>query len=387
MKLSKYIFFIFIISVSTLLKIKAGNPNDSTYFEIVSTQKQLKQAGINVNLINCLQFDPRGFYVFATPTQFYAGAADTILKLGKTNSGTISSFAFTNEGLLMAIRNNELCYLDSTGYLKKAFQLPSYGMGIAGSKYAMYIYDKTGNKSVNGVYALLHGGNYKLLFKVDKPIEALAEANGKIYYSYQNSILCYDIASKNTDCILKLQNANDKIISIAVDKNTEVVYFSTPGWMGYVKNNDAQVISKKSGGILDMTSGAITILNQKPNFLIRIVGNKFTPTPTTKAETNKNMAVPASTVTNSANNNAIENTKPATDTKNKTTASSEILTNESIIKLTNAKLTDDIIIELIKSRKVDFDLSVDALVSLSEKGVSSAVIKEMKAAMDRKNKK
>lgn len=204
MKFCKYILLSFILSVSVLLNLKAGNPNDSTYFELISTQKQFKQAGINVNLINCLQFDSRGFYVLATSTQFYAAAADTVIKLSKNNSGTISSFAFTNEGLLMAIRDNELCYLDTTGYLKKAFQLPSYGMGIAGSKYAMYIYDKTANKSVNGVYALLHGGNYKLLFKVDRPIEALTEANGKIYYSYANSILSYDIESKNTDCILKL---------------------------------------------------------------------------------------------------------------------------------------------------------------------------------------
>lgn len=55
----------------------------------------------------------------------------------------------------------------------------------------------------------------------------------------------------------------------------------------------------------------------------------------------------------------------------------EALTNDAVIGMVSAGLSDDIIIAKIKSAKTNFDLSTPALAKLSESKVSSSVIKVM----------
>jgi len=60
------------------------------------------------------------------------------------------------------------------------------------------------------------------------------------------------------------------------------------------------------------------------------------------------------------------------------------LTNADVVKLTKAKLEDDVIIDKIKSSACRFDMSTDALIVLKEAGVSDRVIQAM---LERSNKK
>lgn len=62
----------------------------------------------------------------------------------------------------------------------------------------------------------------------------------------------------------------------------------------------------------------------------------------------------------------------------------ETLTNDNIKKMVKSKLSDELIINVIKTSNVNFDLNVEAMIDLSNQGVSSAVILEMKNAMDKK---
>jgi hypothetical protein len=55
----------------------------------------------------------------------------------------------------------------------------------------------------------------------------------------------------------------------------------------------------------------------------------------------------------------------------------QILTNSEIVKLNKSKVGDKVIISKITSSQSNFDLSTDALVSLSQNGVSEAVINAM----------
>ena len=63
------------------------------------------------------------------------------------------------------------------------------------------------------------------------------------------------------------------------------------------------------------------------------------------------------------------------------------LTNSNIIALVNDKLSDGVIINIISRSKVDFNLSVDGMIDLSDKNVSSQVILAMKEAMKRQSLK
>lgn len=56
----------------------------------------------------------------------------------------------------------------------------------------------------------------------------------------------------------------------------------------------------------------------------------------------------------------------------------EILTNSSVIKMSKAKLSEELITDMISSSPVNFDLSDNALRNMAADGVSPAVIKSMK---------
>lgn len=55
----------------------------------------------------------------------------------------------------------------------------------------------------------------------------------------------------------------------------------------------------------------------------------------------------------------------------------EVLTNNTIIKMVNAKLSENIIINKIRGSKTDFDLSIDGLIKLKQAGISDNIINAM----------
>lgn len=55
----------------------------------------------------------------------------------------------------------------------------------------------------------------------------------------------------------------------------------------------------------------------------------------------------------------------------------ELLTNNTVIKMVKAKLSEDTIINKIKGSKADFDLSTDGLIKLKEAGASDNIINAM----------
>ncbi|MGH8598243.1 MAG: hypothetical protein ACREXT_16445, partial [Gammaproteobacteria bacterium] len=59
------------------------------------------------------------------------------------------------------------------------------------------------------------------------------------------------------------------------------------------------------------------------------------------------------------------------------TASREVLTNESIINLAKAKFKENTIITLIRTSETRFDISTPKLVELKKRGVNERVINEM----------
>ena len=63
----------------------------------------------------------------------------------------------------------------------------------------------------------------------------------------------------------------------------------------------------------------------------------------------------------------------------------ELLNNQDIIKMVKAKVSNNLIINIIKTSDANFDLKIESIIFLSNQGVSSDIIAEMKNAMDTKN--
>jgi len=64
-------------------------------------------------------------------------------------------------------------------------------------------------------------------------------------------------------------------------------------------------------------------------------------------------------------------------------APSEVLTNEDIIRMVEAKLGDSVILAKIQGSTVEFNTSIDGLIVLKQAGVSDAVIQAMTEAGSR----
>jgi hypothetical protein len=157
--------------------------------------------------------------------------------------------------------------------------------------------------------------------------------------------------------VLDVIPKNKKIESIALDALNRRIYFSTDSAIYAYKNSGTVLVTNEIGGILRFFNGGLIVFSPEKQLLIRIVGIE-------NEIATKMLAIKGA---------APE--KPAYD----------ILTNTSIVNLVQAELPDDLIIKIINKSVVDFDLSVDSMILLSDQKVSSAVIIAMKNAMRSKS--
>ena len=270
-------------------------------------------------------------------------------------SDNINSFAYTSDNLLMVIRNDELCSFDLNENLTKFIKLPRKGMGISAGEHVMYIYDRSRSLSKNSLFLLAQGGKYKKLLDVPTPIQSVVEMNNSVLFASDNALFSFDVKSQKLKALSVLPKGKE-IKSITVDTVSNRIYFSTDSIVYALKDSKTIMVTDKIGGILRYFHGGLIVFNPQKQLLIRLAGieNEITSKPLAS--------------------NATANTK----------AASEALTNESVINLVNAELSDDMIIRIINKSEVNFDVSVDSMIRLSDQKVSSAVIMAMKDAMKKK---
>jgi cell division septation protein DedD len=352
-----------------------GSPikNDSLRFEILLSSKMLSDIQINEKFINSMDITSDQFILLSTTDQFYLLGWGGIKPIGQKQTGTIGSFAFTPENLLMTIRNNELCTADSLGNLSKIFGLPSNAMGISAGKYVMYVYDQNKNKEKYALYLITSDGNYKKMFEIPTPIRSIVEMNNSVLFATENAVFSFNLKNKELKALVVLPNKNE-IKSIAVDSLNNRIYFSTENAIYALKGSTVSTISADFGGVLKYVDNGLMVFNSEKKLLIRIFGledkivSELQPKETTKPIVNNQQPIKPITE------------KPITSG----IKSSDTLTNTSVVDLVKAKLPDDSIINIINKSKVNFNLSVNAMISLSGQNVSSPVIQAMKNAMKNK---
>jgi hypothetical protein len=343
---STIVFMFFMLSVY-------GSPEkqDSVRYEVLMSTSLLNELQINSNFVPAVDVTSKRLILLSSTDQFYLLGWGGMVPLGNKVATGIGAFAFTSDSLLMVIRNNELCYLDSLGKLSFLYKLPEHGMGISTGKYAMYIYDRNSTKSKHALYALAGGGKYAKLFDVPGPISSVVEWNDRILFSTGNALLQYNLKTKEIKALAALPEG--KIIkSLAVDPSEGRIFFSTANMICTVKDEKVSVITDKLGGTIRYFNG-LMVLKPESSLLIRMVG------------IDRAIASASLPVKSSLNADL----------------SVEILTNSTIIELVKNELSDELIISIVNHSKVDFNLNVDSMIDLSNQGISSKVILAMKRAM------
>ena len=345
---------IFITIILTLwFTVASGTgKGDPVRFEILMSSQMLQTVNLSPDFINAIDVTPERHVLLSGKDQFYLLGWGGIKALGKKiETGTIKSFAFSYDSLLMAVRDNEICYFDAGGTLMPLIKLPGSEMGISAGKKAMYIYDRSTTPGNKGVYMLLPGGQYAVIFEVSTPVTSVAQLNNDILFTSGNMV-CRFIPETKEYKILATLSAEKKILSVTADQANNRIYFSTDRAIYAVNDSSAITLSDMAGGIVRFFDDGLLIFDPEKKFLVRIAGIE---------EELRNL----------------KKEKPA-EVKE---LPSKILSNAKIAEMVKAGMSDALIITVIKKSAVDFDTSINGMISLTQQGVSSAVIMEMRKAM------
>ena len=330
--------------------------NDPLRFEILMSSRMLNEIHLDVKFIESLEITSNNLIMLSSSNKFYLLGWGGIKPIGQKLADTVSSFAYTPDGYLMVVRNNELCYVDTTGNLAKVRNLPSRSLIIAEGKNSMYFFDRNKNKQKYPLYKLAKGGSkFDTLVLVPSPIASVAEVNKFILFSIDNALFYFNPKNKDLVALTALEKGKE-IKSIAVDTINNIIYYSTAQSIYALKDSKFITVTEEIGGMLKCYMNGLLVFNPDKKSLIRITGLENI----------------LSLKLKEAKTNVYDKKLP------------EPLTNSTIINLVKEKLSDDKIINIINNYKVNFNMSTNSIIALTNQNVSSAVIEAMAKAMETK---
>ncbi len=270
-----------LLSFSALWMLTAyGQPakNGSLRYEVLLTRQMLADAKLNAKFIKALDITASRLILLSTSDRFYLLGWGGLEPVGQKVVGTVSSFAYTPDGFLMAVRDRELFHMDPRGNFSRLIGLPRRSMGIAAGKYVMYIYGRSKDRQKNALYVIAKGGKYTRLFEIPTPFNSVVEINNTILFATGSALFSYNIVNKELNPLFALPK-DQEIISIAVDESSNQIYFSTAGMIYALNDNGASQISDQFGGVLKYFDDGLIVFDSNKKFLIRIagLGNKNGP--------------------------------------------------------------------------------------------------------------
>ncbi|MRR21711.1 hypothetical protein EG830_01870 [bacterium] len=327
--------------------------NDTLRYEILMNKTMLKELNIHDAFTGTMDITANRLLLISSANQFYLAGWGGLVPFGKPVQGNIDAFAFTHDSALMVIRKNELCWFDSESRLSLLFRLPEEGMKISGGDRVMYIYNASGIVDKYALYVIAQGGMYSKLLEMPSPISGVMEMGNSLLFSSGSILFDFDLKTRNLKSVTVLP-ADKQINSFAADKKTGRIYLSAGQAIYALKDSGAVLISDDLSGTLRFFEDGLLVFNPEDQTIIRIIGLEH------EIASGTNM-------------------KPDPEIRQTV----NVLKNSTVIDLVKNNLSDALIISLIRRAKVDFSLTTDDVIELSGKGVSPAVIMEMRQAMIR----
>jgi hypothetical protein len=264
----KYIFLL--INILMLQQAVYTQSNNLRY-EILLNNGMLKDSLLNGPLSNCLDISPQHFITLSNDSQFYQLGWGGAIPIGKRSKQNISGFAYTSEGLLLAIMDRDLCYINSEGNWQRLFTLPSPGMSIASGKDVIYMYENEENTGKYHAYVLAKEGRYKNLFVSPRPIKGVCELVDSIYVAIENGIYSYSPQKNKLNLVVALEKGLS-ITSLAADPVNEILYFSTQSSIYAHKKNSLVILTKEfPGSNVKHFGNGLIIFNPLSKDILRIV--------------------------------------------------------------------------------------------------------------------
>lgn len=320
---------------------------------ILATGFRAENIDFDGKLIDCFDFSPQNLIEVATDNQLFLLGSDTLITHGKMSSIGILSFAYLPDSSLMIVRDGEVSTFDAGGNVVKIIGLPFKKMGISSGKHVFYIYERSESKKNQALYMFARNGRYQKLFDIPAFINDLIEIDKSILFATDEGIFEFSFLTRKFNALVK-SPIGKSVISVAYDEIGKQIYYSTDQAVYTLYNGLSMIITDAVGGKLRYNDG-LFVFNPAQKVLLRLTGL-----------------------------NAITNLKLSEIERLKKIKEKGVGDNALIIDLVEKKYSEDKIIYAISELRGNYDLSVDTMISLSERGISPKIIMAMKNAMKRK---
>jgi hypothetical protein len=241
-------------------------------YEIMLKRGMLDSTLKKEQFITAIDISPDKYIPLSTGNKFFLLGWGGISQFGKIVEGNnISSYAYTKEGLLMAVNGDILSSMNNQGILDTLVRLPRPNMGIAAGKNVIYLFDRTRDDNQYRLYAFAKGGKYKQLLVSPKPISDAVEMNDSLYLAIGSGIFSLSSQSNRMNLVAGFQKESE-IRSMAVDSLNNILYIAT--WEGiYASQNNGlvYVTGDFGGGLIKYFNGGLILFNPESLDIIRIV--------------------------------------------------------------------------------------------------------------------
>ena len=246
--------------------------NDSLRYEVMLNSNMMDTTLKKEQFISAMDISPNKYITLSTGDKIYLLGWGGISQLGQKVEGSIiNSYAYTKDGLLMAVKNNILCYMNNLGNLDTLVQLPKSNMGITAGKNVVYLFDQNRNDNQYRLYAFSKGGKYKQLLVTPKPITTAVEMSDSLYLAIGSGVFSFSTKDKALNLVAGFQKESE-IRSMTVDSLHNILYIATQdGIYARQKNSLVYVTGDFGGGIIKYFSNGLLIFNPGTRDIIRIV--------------------------------------------------------------------------------------------------------------------
>lgn len=245
--------------------------NDSLRYEVMLSSKIMSDTLKKEPFINTIDVSPSKFITIAAGKNIYMLGWGGISTFGNKTNTAINDFSYATDGLFMAVKNDELCFMNEQGILDKIVKLPSSSMGIASGKDVMYLFDKIKSDNQYRLYAYAKGGKYTQLLVSPKPITTAVEMKDSIYLAIGSGIFSFSPKNKKINLIAGFQKENP-IKSMTVDLKNYIIYIAAKAGIYALKDNNLVFITSDfSGSIIKYFNNGLLVFNPETFDIIRIV--------------------------------------------------------------------------------------------------------------------
>ena len=179
------------------------------------------------------------------------------------------AFAYTHDGLLLAVRGTQLAYVADNGELAPLYDLPNPGMALApGDGDTMYLFDRAATDGHYNLYRMSPGRRAIKVLDSPEAIDAVADDGARLYVAIGGVVFAAQPGKRMT---VAARLAGDARI-IAVATAHQRLYLSDGSSVYVLAGHKVERIAQVPAEVLRVHGGALFAFDSKSRMVVRVGG-------------------------------------------------------------------------------------------------------------------